>query len=85
MAHKVTRALVSVSDKTGLTDLCRLLTDAYKAPSAPTPSCANTHQIEILSTGGTAKALRDAGIPGTLHLVSWRCRLRPMHGACHSS
>lgn len=33
MAHKVTRALVSVSDKAGLTDLCRLLTDTYKARS----------------------------------------------------
>ncbi|MBI4515632.1 MAG: bifunctional phosphoribosylaminoimidazolecarboxamide formyltransferase/IMP cyclohydrolase [Deltaproteobacteria bacterium] len=45
---KITRALVSVSDKTGLIDFVRGL-----------------HQlgIEILSTGGTAKALSDAGIP----------------------
>ncbi len=43
----VRRALVSVSDKTGLVDLGRFL------------SCAD---VEILSTGGSAKALRDAGV-----------------------
>jgi phosphoribosylaminoimidazolecarboxamide formyltransferase/IMP cyclohydrolase len=44
----IRRALVSVSDKRGLLDLARVL-----------------HQrgIEILSTGGTAKHLTDAGIP----------------------
>ncbi|MFW2588846.1 bifunctional phosphoribosylaminoimidazolecarboxamide formyltransferase/IMP cyclohydrolase [Sagittula sp. SSi028] len=44
----VRRALISVSDKTGLIDLARAL-DAMK--------------IEILSTGGSAAAIRDAGIP----------------------
>ena len=44
---KITRALVSVYDKTGLVDLGRSL---------------EKHGIEILSTGSTAKALRDAGI-----------------------
>jgi phosphoribosylaminoimidazolecarboxamide formyltransferase/IMP cyclohydrolase len=46
----IRRALVSVSRKDGLVDFCRPL-----------------HQrgVEILSTGGTAKALRDAGIPVT--------------------
>lgn len=34
MAHKVSRSLVSVSDKTGLTDLCRLLTETYKVRSS---------------------------------------------------
>lgn len=68
MAHKVTRALVSVSDKTGLTDLCRLLTESYKVPfcSEWIPLHLNFYQVEILSTGGTAKALRDAGIAGML-------------------
>jgi len=41
------RALLSVSDKTGLVDLGRALSD---------------RGVELLSTGGTAKALRDAGL-----------------------
>jgi phosphoribosylaminoimidazolecarboxamide formyltransferase/IMP cyclohydrolase len=45
---KITRALVSVSDKTGLVDFVRGL---------------HRHGAEILSTGGTAKLLQDAGIP----------------------
>jgi phosphoribosylaminoimidazolecarboxamide formyltransferase / IMP cyclohydrolase len=44
---RVTRALISVSDKTGLADLGKALA---------------SHGIEILSTGGTAKALREAGL-----------------------
>lgn len=44
------RALISVSDKTGLVDFAKRLT---------------AKNIEILSTGGTAKALRDAKIPVT--------------------
>jgi phosphoribosylaminoimidazolecarboxamide formyltransferase / IMP cyclohydrolase len=44
----ITRALISVSDKTGLLDLARFL---------------HGRGVEILSTGGTSKALRDAGIP----------------------
>lgn len=44
----ITRALISVSDKTGIIDFARRL---------------NAKKIEILSTGGTAKALWDAGIP----------------------
>ena len=43
---KIVRALISVSDKTGLADLARGLME---------------FGIEILSTGGTAAALRDAG------------------------
>lgn len=46
----ITRALLSVSDKTGLADLAREL---------------HTLGVELLSTGGTAKALRDAGLPVT--------------------
>ena len=43
----IKRALISVSDKTGLIDFAREL---------------KRFDIEIISTGGTAKALRDAGI-----------------------
>lgn len=44
---KVRRALISVSDKTGIADFARELAAAG---------------VEILSTGGTAQALRDAGL-----------------------
>ncbi len=44
---KVTRALLSVSDKTGLAELGQALA---------------RHNVELVSTGGTAKALRDAGL-----------------------
>lgn len=46
----VTRALISVSDKTGLAELAKAL---------------RSHGAEILSTGGTAKAIADAGVPVT--------------------
>src|ERR1051326_6188864 len=45
--RRVTRALVSVSDKSGLIDFARGLA---------------SHGIELISTGGTAKALKDAGL-----------------------
>ncbi len=44
----VRRALLSVSDKTGLIDLARALA---------------ARGVELLSTGGTAKAIREAGLP----------------------
>ncbi|WP_313248688.1 bifunctional phosphoribosylaminoimidazolecarboxamide formyltransferase/IMP cyclohydrolase [Stenotrophomonas acidaminiphila] len=44
----VRRALLSVSDKTGLVELARALA---------------AHGVELLSTGGTAKAIREAGLP----------------------
>ena len=44
----INRALISVFDKTGIVELAQSL---------------NEHHVEILSTGGTAKALRDANIP----------------------
>src|SRR6185437_13291060 len=44
---KIARALLSVSDKTGLVDFARALA---------------AHGVEIVSTGGTATALRDAGL-----------------------
>jgi len=46
----IRRALISVSDKTGLIDFARFLVD---------------HQVHLLSTGGSAKAIRDAGLPVT--------------------
>ena len=45
--NPIRRALISVSDKTGLATLGKFLSDAG---------------VEILSTGGTAKALRDIGV-----------------------
>jgi phosphoribosylaminoimidazolecarboxamide formyltransferase/IMP cyclohydrolase len=47
---KIQRALLSVSDKTGLVPLAQALEAAG---------------IQLISTGGTAKALREAGIPVT--------------------
>ena len=45
---KIKRALISVSNKTGVVEFARTL---HKAG------------IEIVSTGGTMKALHEAGIP----------------------
>ena len=46
---KIKRALISVSNKSGLVDFCSEL--------------VNNFQIEIISTGGTLKTLKDADIP----------------------
>ena len=48
MNKKIQRALISVSDKSGVVDLA---------------SALHKHGIEILSTGGTAKTLAENGIP----------------------
>src|ERR1044071_4847179 len=45
--RRIRRALISVSDKSGIVDFARELA---------------SFNVEIISTGGTAKALRDAGI-----------------------
>ena len=45
--RRVTRALLSVSDKTGLIEFARALAG---------------HGIELVSTGGTAKAIAAAGL-----------------------
>src|ERR1043165_7997623 len=45
--RKIRRALISVSDKTGIVDLAHEL---------------KSFGVEIISTGGTARALREAGI-----------------------
>lgn len=44
----ISRALLSVSDKTGIVEFARALAEM---------------NVELLSTGGTANALRDAGVP----------------------
>ncbi len=44
---KIRRALISVTDKTGIADLARDLVDMG---------------VEIISTGGTAKVIREAGV-----------------------
>ena len=44
---KIVRALLSVTDKSGLVDFAKRLAQ---------------HKVELVSTGGTAKALRDAGL-----------------------
>jgi phosphoribosylaminoimidazolecarboxamide formyltransferase/IMP cyclohydrolase len=48
MLVTIRRALLSVSDKTGLVDFARTLV---------------ARNVELLSTGGTARLLTDAGIP----------------------
>ena len=48
MTEPIRRALISVSDKTGLVDFGRFLAD---------------RGVEILSTGGSAQALKEAGVP----------------------
>ena len=71
----IKRAIIAVSDKTGLVDLARALADAG---------------VEIVSTGGTSKAIADAGIPVTQigdltgfpeHLDG---RVRTLHPKVHS-
>src|SRR6202158_4609446 len=44
----IRRALLSVTDKTGIVDFARRLTELG---------------VELISTGGTAKIVRDSGIP----------------------
>jgi phosphoribosylaminoimidazolecarboxamide formyltransferase/IMP cyclohydrolase len=48
MDVKIQRALISVSDKAGIIDFARNLSELG---------------VELLSTGGTARAIREAGIP----------------------
>src|ERR1051326_7742356 len=45
--RKIRRALISVSDKTGIVDFAQEL---------------KSFGVEIISTGGTAKTLREAGV-----------------------
>ncbi len=76
IAMAIKRALLSVSDKRGIVELARFLHDKG---------------IEIISTGGTMKAIEDAGIPvtyvsdvtGTPEMMDGRVKtLNPkIHGA----
>ncbi len=52
MAIQIRRALISVFDKTGVIDFARTLSTEFG--------------VEIISTGGTAKALKENAIPVTL-------------------
>src|SRR5512146_3292416 len=52
---RIERAILSVSDKTGIIELAQALT---------------ANGIEILSTGGTAKHLQQAGLPVTA-IAEW--------------
>jgi phosphoribosylaminoimidazolecarboxamide formyltransferase/IMP cyclohydrolase len=71
----IKRALVSVSDKTGLIDLAQALADAG---------------VEIVSTGGSAAAIAAAGLPVTEvssvtgYPESLDGRVRTLHPAIHS-
>src|SRR6266853_1147229 len=47
---KIRRAIISVSDKSGIAEFARQL---------------QRWNVEIISTGGTLKALRDAGVSAT--------------------
>ncbi|MFP3874619.1 MAG: bifunctional phosphoribosylaminoimidazolecarboxamide formyltransferase/IMP cyclohydrolase [Thiohalophilus sp.] len=49
--HKIQRALISVSDKTGIAAFAKQLHERFG--------------VELLSTGGTAKLLAEAGLPVT--------------------
>jgi phosphoribosylaminoimidazolecarboxamide formyltransferase/IMP cyclohydrolase len=70
----VRRALVSVHDKTGLVDLARTLAQL---------------KIEVLSTGGTARALREAGVTVTPvsevtgHPEIFEGRVKSLHPRIH--
>ena len=73
MSHP--RALLSVSDKTGIADLGKALTD---------------RGWELLSTGGTAQALREAGVSvtdvadATGHPEMMEGRVKTLHPAIHA-
>jgi AICAR transformylase/IMP cyclohydrolase PurH/REP element-mobilizing transposase RayT len=75
--RQIRRALISVWDKTGIVDFARALHDEFG--------------VEIISTGGTAKTLRDAGIPVTLVETLTGCgemldgRVKTLHPAIHAA
>jgi phosphoribosylaminoimidazolecarboxamide formyltransferase/IMP cyclohydrolase len=79
MSHRlaVRRALISVYDKTGVVDLARALVDEFG--------------VEILSTGGTARVLEQAGLPVTPveQLTGWAAmldgRVKTLHPRVHAA
>lgn len=48
---RIRRAIISLTDKTGVVEFARSLSEEF--------------DVEIISTGGTARVLQDAGIPVT--------------------
>ena len=64
-ANKIKRALISVSDKSGIVDLANAL--------------VNQFNIEIISTGGTLKELVEAGVPA-IEVSSFTGFPEMMHG-----
>jgi len=75
--RKIKRALISVYDKTGIVDFARTLVDEFG--------------IEIISTGGTAKLLKENGIPVTLveDITGWGemldGRVKTLHPRIHAA
>lgn len=51
MDRRIKRALISVTDKTGVEDFAKELVEQFR--------------VQILSTGGTARAMRDSGVSVT--------------------
>ena len=49
--RKIERALISVTDKTGIVEFAQALVEKFG--------------VEIISTGGTARVLEEAGVPVT--------------------
>ena len=49
--RKIERALISVTDKTGIVEFAQELVEKFG--------------VEIISTGGTARTLEEAGVPVT--------------------
>lgn len=70
----IRRALLSVSDKTGLIELARVL---------------NQRSIELVASGGTARALTEAGLPVTSveqftgHPEAMEGRIKTLHPRIH--
>ena len=58
----IRRALISVSDKTGIVDFAKFLSE---------------QGVELLSTGGTAKKLREAGLTVKDVAFTW-LQLKPI-------
>jgi phosphoribosylaminoimidazolecarboxamide formyltransferase/IMP cyclohydrolase len=70
----IRRALLSVSDKTGLLDLARVL---------------HEHGVQLIASGGTATALQTAGLPVTFveqwtgHPEAMEGRIKTLHPRIH--
>ena len=63
---QIKRAIISVTDKTGVAAFAKALEDEFG--------------VEIVSTGGTAKALEEAGVTGGARRSSRQARQSRAHG-----